>query len=70
MQIQRTVREREAATYVGLSASTLRNARLYGHPAPVPPFIKIGRSIRYRLADLDKWLEGLATSGEPRSSRV
>jgi len=22
-----------------------------------PPFIKFGRSVRYRQADLDKWLE-------------
>jgi len=23
-----------------------------------PPFIKVGKAVRYKLADLDKWLEG------------
>ena len=24
---------------------------------PGPPFIRIGRAVRYRISDLDEWLE-------------
>jgi len=60
MAFKEILREGEAAEYVGVSLSTLRNARLYGSlrtPTIPPPHIKIGRSIRYRLMDLDNWLE-------------
>jgi len=28
-----------------------------GNRTPGPPFIKIGRSVRYLVSDLDEWLE-------------
>jgi len=52
----RTLTDREAAIYIGMSASWLRQSRVTGNP-DAPPFLKIGRSVRYLRADLDIWLE-------------
>lgn len=50
----------EAADYIGLSAAFLRKGRsvgVLGNQTPPPPHLKIGRAVRYRLADLDRWLD-------------
>ncbi len=52
----RTLRDREAAIYIGMSESWLRQARMNGNP-DAPPFVKIGRAVRYLRDDLDTWLE-------------
>ena len=57
MEIQQPVKRRlltdpETATY-------LRQGRMEGRRAnrsPGPPFIKMGKAIRYDLQDLDAWL--------------
>jgi excisionase family DNA binding protein len=46
--------EREAAAYLAMSSHTLRAWRARGGG---PAFHKLGRSVRYRVADLDRWLE-------------
>jgi excisionase family DNA binding protein len=46
---------REAADYLGLKAATLNKWRCHGAG---PPFIKVGRLVRYRRADLDDFLKG------------
>lgn len=54
--------EIEIAAYLGMSRSYLRKSRIDGNRAnltPAPPFIRIGRSIRYLKEDLDLWLDGL-----------
>ncbi len=54
------VKEGEAARYIGMSCMYLRISRCEGHRqgrTPGPPYYKIGRSVRYDLADLDRWLE-------------
>lgn len=43
-----------AAAHVGLSVATLEKKRVNGDG---PPFLKLGRSVRYRPADLDAWME-------------
>ena len=43
----------QAATYVGLSASTINKLRLYGGGAP---YSKIGSRVIYSRADLDTWM--------------
>lgn len=52
--------EAEAAEYIGFSRSYLRCSRCTGvipGKLPAPPYIKCGnRAIRYRLADLEVWL--------------
>lgn len=45
----------EAAEYLGIAANTLEQWRCSGRHGI--PYVKIGKKlIRYRLADLEKWL--------------
>lgn len=44
---------KEAAAYLKLGESTLAKAFMSGDS---PPAAKIGRSVRYRRADLDAWM--------------
>lgn len=56
---RRLLTDPEAATYLGVSISFLRQGRMEGRRAnrsPGPPFIKMGKAIRYDLQDLDTWL--------------
>ena len=46
---------REAAAYMGLKDNTLEIWRLRGTG---PKFVKFGRAVRYRIADLEKYIEG------------
>ncbi|WP_420417417.1 helix-turn-helix transcriptional regulator [Pacificispira sp.] len=52
--IQHTLRTDDAARYIGLSASTMAKLRLSGKG---PQYIKTGRIVLYRPADLDSWLD-------------
>ena len=75
-QSSRALTEQETSQYIGMSRSFLRQSRMEGNRTnrtPAPPFIKIGRSIRYLKDDLDLWLESfrkqssgnfMAVSGE------
>lgn len=57
---KRALTEIEASEYIGMSRSFLRQSRMDGNResrTPAPPFIKIGRSVRYLLEDLDSWLD-------------
>ena len=59
-QTMNTFKEPEAALYIGMSRSFLRQSRMDGireNRTPGPPFIKIGRAVRYLKEDLDAWLE-------------
>jgi len=58
------VDEKQAAAYVNLSVKTLQ-ARRAAHKAPA--FLKIGRSIRYRMADLDAFLSAHRVDPEARA---
>jgi hypothetical protein len=49
-----TVQERDAAHYIGMTTSFLRTARRKGYG---PAYIRFNRTIRYRIADLDAWLD-------------
>lgn len=54
-----TLTEPDAARYIGMSEQFLRQDRMNGprHNRTLgPPFIKIGRSVRYLIDDLDSWL--------------
>jgi hypothetical protein len=50
---QRLLHETDAARYIGMSVAFLRQARIR---ARGPAYFRIGRSVRYRLSDLDTWL--------------
>ena len=47
--------EREAAPLAGMSVSRLQKLRVYGGG---PPFLKIGRAVRYRREDVEEWVAG------------
>lgn len=52
--------ERQAAIYIGMSVSFLQQSRCVGTPCygKGPKFLRLGdRAIRYRVADLDAFLE-------------
>ncbi len=44
----------EASEYLNCSASYLEKMRCFGGG---PVYVKLGRSIRYRRSDIDKWLQ-------------
>ncbi len=55
----RLLTERQAAPYIGMSRSFLRQSRMNGrrqNRTPGPPFLKIGRKVLYLAEDLDTWL--------------
>ncbi|CAH1569248.1 helix-turn-helix transcriptional regulator [Vibrio rotiferianus] len=57
---KRAYTEQETAAYIGMSRSFLRQSRMEGqrkNRTVAPPFIKIGRAVRYLKEDLDQWLE-------------
>ncbi len=56
-----------AAEYLFVSPNTLANWRVLGQG---PPFVKVGRAVRYRRADLDAFLESCrrASTSEGRAS--
>lgn len=59
----RALTEHEAAKYIGMSRSFQAQSRMDGrrdNRTPAPPFIKIGRSVRYLREDLDQWLNDLS----------
>ena len=54
------VSDKDAAIYICMSRSFLRQGRMKcdrENRTPTPPYLKIGRSVRYLKADLDIWLE-------------
>ena len=53
-QIDRWVNTEAAARHCGMAASTFEKLRVYGSGCP---YSKMGRSVRYRLSDLDAWME-------------
>ncbi|WP_256445009.1 AlpA family transcriptional regulator [Gluconobacter sp. P1C6_b] len=70
--------EKQAADRLGLSADYLYRLRINGprrrssKDTPLPPgpaFLRIGRRVVYRPADLEKWLDDMAAaSGCARAS--
>jgi predicted DNA-binding transcriptional regulator AlpA len=56
---KRVLSEKEAAEYIGMSRSFLRQDRMNGtlpNRTIGPPYIKIGRSVKYLIEDLDLFL--------------
>lgn len=51
--------EAEAASYISMSVAYLRMDRYrgrVGHRTPGPPWLQLGRRIRYDVGDLNTWL--------------
>ena len=54
----RLLREAEAAEFLGMSTRYLRKARYTpSEGTPGPPFVKLGKSIRYDREDLVEWIQ-------------
>ena len=49
-----TIDEQNAAPYVGYTRDALRKWRREGRG---PAYIRFNRSVRYRVSDLDAWLD-------------
>ena len=60
------VGEFEVAHLTGMSIGTVRRWRLRKQG---PRFIKIGAAVRYRTADVEKWIKSRPTGGEMKVSR-
>lgn len=46
--------QQDLCTYLGKSGAWAERARLEGNG---PPFVKIGRSVRYRAVDVEDWIQ-------------
>jgi hypothetical protein len=58
--------DEQTAVVINISADALRKARcegVTGSRTPMPPFIKIGGRIRYRLSDIKLWVEQFEARG-------
>jgi excisionase family DNA binding protein len=53
--------EVQAAKLLSVSPRTLQNWRIAGEG---PPFIRIGRAIRYRREDILRWIEAHTVSSD------
>ena len=51
---KRSLCEKLAGPYIGISPRTMQAWRVQGKG---PAFLKLGRAVRYRICDLDDWLE-------------
>lgn len=53
---ERLLDTKEIANLLKISASSLEKGRCYANTT-FPPYIKIGNAVRYRLSDVEQWLE-------------
>jgi predicted DNA-binding transcriptional regulator AlpA len=59
------VDEHAAASILQISVSTLQKDRWRGHRIP---YVKLGRTVRYRRSDLEAVIEASVRHGEPRAA--
>jgi predicted site-specific integrase-resolvase len=60
--VQKLLREREAAELLGVAPATLTSWRCR-QTYPLP-FVRVGRCIRYREADLERFVESRREPGD------
>ena len=56
------VTPRDAARILGVSTVTLARHRCYGKP-DMPPFVRMGRIVRYAISDLEQFIESRKVGG-------
>lgn len=54
MEATKLLKPTDVAAFLGMTVETLANWRCYGHG---PAYCHVGRSVRYREADVLAWLE-------------
>lgn len=54
-ELDRLIDEKEAAPMIGVKRQTLAKWRMDGNP-DAPPFVKVGRSCRYKLSTIKSWI--------------
>lgn len=62
----RLMNEFEAAEYLHMSVGWLRKSRMLGWRegrTPAPPYVRLGRAIKYDPADLDEWINSNRVKG-------
>lgn len=62
--LNRSFSTKEAAHYLNMSVAFLSKARSDGNTGKStsgPPYLKLGKNVRYLKMDLDKWLEELSS---------
>lgn len=52
---ERLLTVQETAQIIGAAVGTLNRARIFG--GNFPPYIKRGKSVRYKLSTVTKWME-------------
>lgn len=62
--------EGAAARLLGLSSHTLRAWRAATRGPKGPRFVRCGRSVRYRLADLESWMAANTFGGDVVAGEV
>lgn len=62
----RFVTDRQAAVLLSVSRSHLMHLRIRGGG---PPWVTIGRAVRYRLSDITTWADG-QTQGKTRTQEA
>ena len=55
--MDRVYDEKQAAPFLGVSRSLLRQSRSKNPRVEGPPWLKIGHAVRYRESDLKAWQE-------------
>lgn len=68
-QSKNLIPDTEVAPLLGVSVQTLRNWRSRGVGCP---FIRLGSAVRYRMADVENWIEKntVVPIGEERATKA
>jgi excisionase family DNA binding protein len=64
---ENALNERQAARYLGVSAGTLR---LWRSENRSPRYFKAGKLIRFRVRDLNEWIEARLSEPRPNASSL
>ena len=67
--ISKLLSQKEAAAFLGCTESTLQSWRSGDRYKYRLKYIRVGRLIRYRLSDLEEFVERRATGGPKKASR-
>ena len=59
------LKEKDAAVYLGLAVQSLRNRRTKGQP---PKYYRLGKSVRYRIEDLQAFARPIEPAASVRGS--